>query len=340
MMSKKRSGALSPLQIIILILLPLVLGFFALCIGRVSVSPLEVFSSIAAKLGANVSLSSQAERVLWTMRLPRILLAALVGAGLSVAGCSFQSLFSNPLATPDTLGVASGASFGAALGIFFGFSLIGIQLAALGFGIAAVLLTFLAGSGRGRGVNSYVLSGIMIGSLFTALVSLVKYTADTESQLPSIVYWLMGSLNGKGWQTLLIGAPPIIASLIVLFLLRWRLNILPLSDDEAKSTGVNVNALRVVVVLCSTAMTASCVSMCGQVGWVGLLAPHICRMRYGDNHLSLIPASMSVGACFMIIVDTIARSVSAAEIPVSILTAIVGAPFFILLMRKTGGGRL
>ena len=339
-MSKRRVGALSPLQKLLLVLFPVALAFFALCIGRMEVAPIDVVRSILNKFGAGYELSPQVEQVLWTLRFPRILLAVLVGAGLSVAGCAFQSLFSNPLATPDTLGVASGASFGAALAILLGLGLAGIQITALLFGMAAVALTYLSGSGKGRNVNSYVLAGIMIGSLFTALVSLVKYTADTESQLPSITYWLMGSLSGKSYSTLAIGSPLIIVGVLILALLRWRMNLLPLSDDEARASGVNITALRTVTVICATGITASCVSMCGQVGWVGLLVPHMCRMRFGDNHLSLIPASISVGACFMLIVDTFARSASASEIPVSILTAIVGAPFFIVLMRRNGGWRL
>lgn len=339
-MDRTRAGALSKPQKAALILLPILLAFLALCIGRIPISPMEVLRAFASKLGASAEVGPQSVQVVLTMRLPRVLLAVLVGGGLSVAGCAFQSLFSNPLATPDTLGVASGASFGAALGILLGLGLVGIQLTALGCGVIAVVLTYLSGSGKGRNVNSYVLSGIMIGSLFTALVSLVKYVADTEAQLPSITYWLMGSLSGKSYQTLAIGAPLIVIATLILFLLRWRLNLLPLSDDEAKATGVNINALRVAVVLCATAITASCVSMCGQVGWVGLLVPHICRMRFGGNHLSLVPASISAGACFMLVVDTFARSATAAEIPVSILTAIIGAPFFIALMRRSRGWRL
>ena len=171
-------------------------------------------------------------------------------------------------------------------------------------------------------------------------MSLVKFTADTESELPAITYWLMGSLDSANFKSLSLGAPPILIGIVVLMLLRWRLNLLPLSDDEARASGVNIRALRGVVILCATMMTASCVSMCGQVGWVGLLVPHICRMKFGNNHLSLLPASVSLGAVFMILVDTLARSVSSVEIPVSILTAIIGAPFFILLMRKSGGWSL
>ena len=214
------------------------------------------------------------------------------------------------------------------------------RLAALVMGGVAVALTFLAGSGKNRGLSTIVLSGIMMGSLFSALVSLVKFAADEESQLPAITYWLMGSLGSAAYGTLALGAPPILLGIAILFLLRWRMNLLPLSEDEARSSGVNIRRLRAVTVVCATMITASCVSMCGQVGWVGLLIPHICRMKFGSNHLSLLPAAISLGACFMILVDTAARSVSAQEIPVSILTAIIGAPFFILLMRKTGGWSL
>ena len=268
-MIDRRVGGLSAPWKVVLIVLPFVVAFAALCIGRIPLTPADVFRSILSAFGADVETGAQSAQILWTMRLPRILLAALVGAGLSVAGCAFQSLFSNPLATPDTLGVASGSSFGAALAILFGFGLLGIQLTALVCGIIAVALTYLSGSGKGRNVNSYVLSGIMIGSLFTALVSLVKYTADTESQLPSITYWLMGSLNGKGYQTLTLGAPLILIGISVLFLLRWRLNILPLSTTS-EIHRYNIRALRVVVVLCPTANNRLVRSMCGRSAGGGL----------------------------------------------------------------------
>ena len=201
------------------------------------------------------------------------------------------------------------------------------------FGIIAVGLTYLSGTGKGHNMNTIVLAGIMIGSLFSALVSFVKFVADSESQLPAITYWLMGSLASASYKTLLLGAPFIIVGIFVLYLLRWRLNILMLSEDEAKSSGTNIKLLRTITIIAATMVTGSCVSMCGQVGWVGLIIPHMCRMKFGNNHLSLVPASISIGAVFMVIVDTIARSLVATEIPISILTAIVGAPFFITLMR-------
>ena len=325
---------------IVLIILPVVTAVLALGIGRYFISPVEVMEALAGRFTGNYEISEMAYKTVWNLRIPRILLALLVGAGLSTAGCAFQSLFANPLATPDTLGVASGASFGAALGILFGFDLLGMQVTSFLMGALAVTLTWLGGSGKGRGLSSVVLSGIMMGSLFNALVSLVKYVADAETQLPAITYWLMGGLNNAGYKSLLFGAPPIIIGILVLYLIRWRMNLLPLSEDEARSSGINIYALRMVTIICATMVTASCVSMCGQVGWVGLLIPHMCRMKFGSNHLTLIPASISFGAVFMVIVDTVARTMSAAEIPVSILTAVIGAPFFIILMRRSGGWQL
>ena len=339
-MSRNRTGRLTVGWKILLIILPIITAVLALGIGRYLISPSDVVAAIVGRFTGNSGLSDMVVNTVWNLRIPRILLALLVGAGLSAAGCAFQSLFANPLATPDTLGVASGASFGAALGILLGLDLLGMQLTSFFMGALAVALTWLGGFGKGKGLSSVVLSGIMMGSLFNALVSLVKYVADAETQLPAITYWLMGGLNTAGYQSLKFGAPPIIFGIVVLYLIRWRMNLLPLSEDEVKSSGINIYVLRTITIVCATMMTASCVSMCGQVGWVGLLIPHMCRMKFGSNHLSLIPASISFGAVFMVIVDTVARTMTAAEIPVSILTAIVGAPFFIILMRKSGGWQL
>ena len=335
-MSDMKTGTLNIGWRIALVLLPVVTAFSCLGIGRVPIPA----GDILAVLTGSGAVSSMTRMTIWNLRLPRILLAALAGAGLSVAGCGFQSLFSNPLATPDTLGVASGASFGAALGLLLGLPLLGVQAMAMAMGIAAIALTWLAGSGKARAFSSIVLAGIMMGSLFNALVSLGKFIADEESQLPAITYWLMGGLQNVSFETLLWGAPPVLLGIGVLYLLRWRLNLLPLSEDEARASGVSIAALRAVTVVCATLITASCVSMCGQVGWVGLLIPHMCRMKFGSNHLSLLPASVSIGAAFLIVVDTAARSASAQEIPISILTAIIGAPFFIILMRRSGGWNL
>ena len=339
-MALKRTGRSNAGWKIALTILPMVTALVALGIGRYFITPAEVLSAIAGRFTGNYEVAEMTYKTVWNLRIPRILLALLVGAGLSTAGCAFQSLFANPLATPDTLGVASGASFGAALGILLGFDLLGMQLTSFAMGALAVALTWLGGSGKGKGLSSIVLSGIMMGSLFNALVSLVKYVADSETQLPAITYWLMGGLNGAGYKSLLLGAPPILLGMLILYSIRWRMNLLPLSEDEAKSSGINVNRLRAVTVICATMITASCVSMCGQVGWVGLLIPHMCRMKFGSNHMALIPTSISFGAVFLVMVDTVARTMTASEIPVSILTAIIGAPFFIILMRKSGGWQL
>lgn len=344
----QRDGRLPLYWKSILIVLPLIVALIALGIGRMNISPGEVIGVLRGWLrgghggaGDTGGVSELAYKTVMQLRLPRIILAALVGAGLSVSGSAFQSLFANPLATPDTLGVASGASFGAALGILLDFDLVGIQMMALLMGGCAVALTWLAGSGKDRGGLSYiVLSGIMMGSLFSALVSLVKFTADEESKLPAITYWLMGGLDRANYRSLTFGAPVILAGIVIFMLIRWRMNLLPLTDDEAKASGVNIRLLRGVTVVSATAITASAVSICGQVGWVGLIIPHMCRMIFGSNHMAMVPASVSLGAAFMIIVDTMARSISASEIPVSILTAIIGAPFFVILMRRSGGWRI
>ena len=316
--------------IFLLIVFPVITALVCLCIGRNAVSPADVFKALTGSDDIPGSIRITVQNI----RLPRILLGLLCGAGLSVAGCSFQGFFSNPLATPDTMGVAGGASFGAALGLLFGFNMAGVQILSLIMGIGAVAATRIAASGREHGPAVLIISGIMVGSLFSALVSLVKFVADAESQLPAITYWLMGSLGSAGYKNLAIGAPIIIISIIIIFLLRWRMNLLSLSEDELIASGTNVKLLRLLVVICATAMTASVISMCGQVGWVGLIVPHICRIIWGQDNRKLIPASICIGAAFMVIVDTVARSVSASEIPVSILTAIIGAPFFIMILTS------
>ncbi len=335
-MKKSNLGGLHPLAKGILLLLPFLTGAVCLCIGRISYSPQAVWTALFGTQG-----DAQLAIVVQRFRLPRIVMAGLVGAGLSVSGCTLQSLFANPLATPDTLGIASGTSFGAALAFLLGMRLMGVQCMAFAFGLLAVLLTWGASAGKGKAaMQTVVLSGIMTGSLFNALISLVKFAADTESKLPAITYWLMGSMSGAGEESLLWGAPTILLGMVILYLLRWKLNLLPLGEEEAQSLGTNLRALRIVCIACVTAVSAACVSLCGQVGWVGLLIPHICRMAFGANHRALIPASVSIGAAFLMIVDTMARSLSAAELPISILTAIIGAPFFIVLMRRSGGWSL
>lgn len=325
---------------IIILILIIVLPLVAITIGRFPITLHQFFASLFPSLFPDEELPASVHNVIFNIRLPRILLSLLAGAGLSVAGAAFQALFSNPLATPDTLGVATGASFGAVIGILFKFPSWAIQLCALAMGIIAVVLVYAVSAIKGQHGSSIimiVLAGMVIGALFSALVSLVKYVADPQDVLPAITFWLLGSLSGTTKLTLLQGAPFILAGILVIFLLRWKLNLMTLSEDEATSLGVPVKRIRLLVILGATMITAAVVSMCGLIGWVGLLIPHISRMAFGNNNKSVVPASIGLGALFMLIIDTIARSVTGTEIPVSILTSIIGAPFFIILLRRTGG---
>lgn len=322
---------------IILGILPFLAALICLGIGRYSMSVSETVTTLFSRF-TNAKVDNTAYTVIFNVRLPRIILAAVVGAGLSCAGAAFQGLFSNPLATPDTLGVASGASFGAVLAMLIGGNMIGIQGMALIFGLISCLITFLIGRSSRRGsIVMIVLAGLVVSSVFEALVSLMKYVADPQDELPVITYWLMGSMSRANYKNLVMGIPFIVIGIIIIFALRWRLNILSFNEDEARSLGVNVKILRVAFILASSMITASCVSMCGQVGWVGLLVPHISRMMRGNNNCKVIPVSISLGAFFMIVMDTFARSATASEIPISILTAIIGAPVFIVLLKRTGG---
>ncbi|MFI3250716.1 MAG: iron ABC transporter permease [Eubacteriales bacterium] len=325
---------------VFIVILPLLVSMLCIGIGRYSMTPLESIEVLLSPLtGAPVE--STQWSVIYGVRLPRIILALFVGAGLSVAGAGFQALFSNPLATPDTLGVASGASFGAVLGLLFGASLVVVQLLSLLLGLIALVVTTAISRMHGKSsIIMVVLGGMVVSSLFQAFVSLVKYVADPEEVLPTITYWLMGSMSRATYPTLAVGLPFIAVGILFIYLLRWRLNILSLQEDEAKSLGVNIRVYRACIMVASTLITAASVSMCGQVGWVGLLIPHATRMLYGSDNKQIIPMSACLGAAFMVVIDTAARAATAAEIPVSILTAIIGAPFFIFLLYRTGGAKL
>lgn len=328
--------AASFIILISFLLIPLT-ALICLGIGRYSLSPFQILQAFADAIAGSGE-DVMAKTVIFKVRLPRILLALAAGAGLACSGAAFQGLFSNPLATPDTLGVASGASFGAVLAMMFHWNLIGIQALALCFGLISCFLTYQISRIKGKSsIIMIILSGMVISSLFQALVSIVKYVADPEDELPSITYWLMGSMSSITYNSLVLGVPFILLGLIVIWALKWRLNILSLNEDEAKSMGMNIKVIRLFIILASSLITASVISMCGQVGWVGLLIPHISRMLLGSNNKTVVPLSISFGAIFMAIIDTFARSASSAEIPISILTAIIGAPVFISLLRKTGG---
>lgn len=280
---------------------------------------------------------SREQTVVVNVRLPRVAAAALVGAALSVAGCAYQGMFRNPMVSPDLLGASTGAGFGAALGILLGFGYGAVTGLSFGFGLLAVLLAYLiARASRIQMALSMVLAGVMIGSLFTSGTSFIKLVADTDDQLPAITYWLMGSLTSIKTRDVRFLFPIILAGLLILWGLRWRINLLTLSESEARSLGVDTAKLRVVVVLCATLMTASSVAVSGMIGWVGLVIPHFCRMIFGQDYQRLIPASTLLGATFLMVVDNLARTITTSEIPLGILTSFVGAPVFLYLIL-TGG---
>lgn len=313
-------------------------ALFCLGIGRYSLTMLESVNVLQKVIiyGAE-SVSSREYSVIINMRLSRILLGLICGAGLAVAGVGLQSLFSNPLVSPDNLGVTAGASFGAAVALMFDANMLGVQLIALIFGGIAVFLTYLISTVRGeRKIIMLILSGIVITALFSGFVSLIKYIVDTEEKLPNITYWLMGSLYTSNFKNIMLGTPAIIAGSFILYTIRWKMNILSLSELEARSLGLNIKLIRVIVIICSTMITASVVSLCGPIGWIGLLVPHMSRMIFGSDNIWVIPASMSLGATFLVAIDTLSRSIAVSEIPVSILLAVVGAPIFIALLRKSG----
>ncbi len=277
------------------------------------------------------------EAAVWNIRLPRILCAVLVGAALSAAGASFQGMFRNPMVSPDLLGASTGAGFGAALAILLSFNYFGITIMAFCFGLAAVLLAYAVSRfSRLEKTLSMVLSGVMIGSLFSAGTSFIKLAADTENQLPAITYWLMGSLASVKGRDTLFAFVPIALGLIPLFLLRWRINLLTVSEAEARSMGIHTDRLRAVVILCATLVTSASVAVSGMIGWVGLVIPHLSRKLVGNDYRHLTPASMLFGAAFMLAVDNVSRNLLATEIPIGILTAFVGAPFFVWLITRKG----
>lgn len=277
-----------------------------------------------------------AGRVLLDIRLPRIGAALLVGAALAGAGAVFQGIFRNPLVSPDILGVSSGAGLGAVLGIFLGLPLLAIQLSAFAGGIATVTLVyFIAASVRAHEPTLVlVLSGVVVGALVGAAISLLKVLADPYDQLPAITFWLLGSLAGIRAADALGALPAVLAGLLPLVLLRWRINVLSLGDDQARSLGVSTGPTRAVVIAAATLMTAGVVSIAGVVGWVGLIIPHIARMLVGPNFARLLPSAMLLGAGYMVLVDTAARSLGRVETPLGILTAVLGAPFFLWLLAR------
>jgi iron complex transport system permease protein len=322
-----------------MIVIPLAALYVSLFMGRFDVPAAEAARILASRfLPITPDWPASMETILLQIRLPRAVMALFVGAGLSMSGAAYQGMFRNPLVSPDILGVTAASGFGAALALLFSRSAVELELIAFLFGILGVGLTYLlARTYRSTPILMLVLSGVIVAAFFSALLSGVKYVADPDSKLPAITYWLLGSLNGISTRSLTMALPPIVLGGAGLMLVRWRLNVLSMGDDEARSLGVRTDHLKAIIIVCTTLITAAAVSVCGIVGWVGLVIPHLARMWVGPDHRALLPAACSIGATYLLLIDDVARSASAGEIPLGILTAVVGAPFFAYLLRKTHG---
>ncbi len=328
----KRSGS----KVLILGLVTLLLGIVALGVGRYYLGPLEILKVLAQALsGRSLGMSKNAMAVVLHIRLPRILASMLLGAGLALSGQTFQMVFRNPLVSQDVLGTSTAASFGASLAILLGLSSALVSANAFLCGLAALFLIYtLASRTKREQTLSLILVGMVVSSLFSSATSFVKLIADPNNVLPAITYFLMGSLSGVGFAEMKLVAIPMAISFLVLLLLSWKINLLSLSEDEARSLGVNTRLIRLIAIVCATILTACSVAVAGNIGWVGLIIPHISRMLVSNDARASFPSSMFLGASLLTVVDCVSRTASTIEIPIGILTSFIGAPFFILLLFR------
>jgi iron complex transport system permease protein len=331
----------SAVKITITIFIIILIIISSALVGRYHIEARQVLNLILAGPPVFSKLNTPESNVFYYIRLPRILLAMLVGASLSGAGSLFQGMFRNPLVSPDILGVSSGCCFGAALGILMPISSIStIQIPAFLFGLTAMIIAYgIAKASRGNAVIMLVLAGIVVSGFFDAALSSLKYLADPYEELPAIVFWIMGGFYKANWSMVLKLFIMTVPCMILLVMLSWKINILSLGDEEASSLGVNVKYLRLFLIFLATFMVAGSVSFSGTICWVGLIIPHISRMIVGSDHKISLPFSMLIGSGFVLLMDNFARCLSTAEIPVSILTSAVGAPFFAFLLI-TGKGNV
>ena len=323
------------ISIVLLVFLPIILFFASFLMGRYPVSPIDVIKTILSPIFPQLAVSSTVNTIVWQIRLPRILAAILVGASLSMAGTAFQGIFKNPLVSSDLLGVSNGAGFGAALAILLSGSGIVIQIFAFVFGIISVSITYLISRAyKAGGILILVLSGVAISAFFNSLISAIKFVADPEDKLPEIVYWLMGSLASVTMDEIIMIIIPLFIGFVILYLLRWQMNILAMGDEEAQSLGLNPSRVRLIIIAACTLLTSAAVSISGIIGWSGMIIPHMARMIVGPDNKILIPASLSLGASFLLLIDNISRVVISIEIPIGILTAVIGVPIFLYLLRR------
>lgn len=314
------------------------LFFASFMIGQYPIDPGGVLNVIGAKLlGFECSEPAMAQTIVWKVRLPRIVAAVLIGAALAVAGAVYQGLFKNPMVSPDILGASSGAGFGAALALLLSLPYLAVQGGAFLFGILAVGLAYLICQRVSRGKDAVlmlILGGMVVSTLFSSFTTLVKYVADPDSKLPEITYWLMGSLASVSQRDILLMLVPLAVGTVPAFLMRWRLNVMVFGDEEAQSMGLNVKRIRAVLIVCATLLTAASVAVAGMIGWIGLIIPHMCRFIVGPNYRDLVPMSLLTGGVFLLVVDCLARTLFTTEIPLGILTSLIGAPFFVYLLFK------
>ena len=307
----------------------------ALCLGRYSMNPADVLAVIAAKITGGEA-DRAMSNILFLIRLPRVLAAILIGGALTLSGAAYQSIFRNPLVSPDLLGVSSGASVGAAAAIFLGLSFNAIQIFAFAGGMLAVLIaSSLPKLLRNSSNMMLVLSGIIVSGFMNSIIGIFRFVSREQDQLASIVFWQMGSLARINMSQLLSVSPPILVCLVLMISISWRINILSFGEQEAQTVGINVKRLRLLAIISASLLTASSVSISGTIGWIGLIMPHFGRLICGSDNTKLMPLAAILGGAFLLVIDTLARCLTSMEIPLSILSGLVGAPFFAwLLIQK------
>ena len=334
--SRLKDGAIR-LRLPALIVLPILVFLLSVTLGRYQVSLGELLTLFGAKLGlTDATVSEQVSTVILNVRLPRIIAGMLIGAGLALSGAAYQGMFRNPLVSSDILGASAGAGFGAALGILLSKSVIVTQVLALGFGLAAVIVTYLLAGRLRRGDPTLflVLTGILVGTIFTSLISVLKVLADPSDKLPAITFWLMGSLASVNRQDVLLLLGPMLVGGVALIAVRWHLNPLSFGEEEAQAMGAETTKMRIIVIGACTLMTAAAVSVAGIIGWVGLIIPHVARGLVGPDYRRLLPVSAVIGAVYLLLIDDITRLAGPLEMPLGILTSLIGAPFFIFLLAR------
>jgi len=324
------------IKILTILISPIFIGWISLFLGAYGVTPLMVLKILFNEMFHIFNIGDIPEKaIIVDIRLPRVLLAGVVRACLSGSGVTLQGIFRNPLVDPFILGISAGAAFGCAITLGF-LSYLPVQFMAFIFGIIAVVIAYSVALTQGEVSRlPLILSGVIVSAFFTALVSIVKFLVDPH-KLQSIVYWLMGSFSLADWKGVKISLLGVIFGLLPIFLMRWRLNVMSLGEEEAKALGINVSRDRLLFIGFSTFSVSIATSLCGIIGWVGLMVPHLVRMLVGPDHRVLVPLSFAGGASFMIMADTLSRTITSFDIPVGIITALTGAPFFIYLMRQGG----